>query len=313
MCNGIGAAKVVEEPAVQAFGAKSLLKLLLIHQASPFEIWIICCYCIMFATCPLTGRSFIRSLLLPHRTPDNQSLPPLVKERAGSESPCLLHIFIAEMSKIVCQGNGPLRVWSLDECNGHSRLDHPLPRHPAEPAGTPGLRHTCSQSLDTPAPLDFPARIAWPCDLNLSFANGVDVSNACRRLGQSIHGKILTETSRANLRPVQFRLPDWIMHSGIQEYCLTELAMILRVCLYIALEVRSVEPARLGARHAEERRFPRTLHPVRRTRCNVSLWRTHLYRLEDPNSCYCHPLAPFRCFCCSGSLYTDLSYAKYNF
>ncbi len=67
------------------------------------------------------------------------------------------------------------------------------------------------------------------------------------------------------------------MRSGIQEYGLAEPAMILRVCLCIAFELRSVEPARLGARYAEERRFPRTPHPIRRTCRNVSLWRTHLY------------------------------------
>src|SRR2546430_1654692 len=106
------------------------------------------------------------------------------------------------MSKVVCQGDGPLRVRSLDEHDEHPRLDHPFLHHPAEPAGTPGLRHTCSQPFDIPTSLDFQARIAWPCDLNLSFANGVDVSNTRRRLGQTIHGKVLTETSWAYLRPV---------------------------------------------------------------------------------------------------------------
>ena len=47
-----------------------------------------------------------RSPLLSHHTPDNQPLPPLRKERAGSESLCLRHIFIAEMDKVVCQGDG---------------------------------------------------------------------------------------------------------------------------------------------------------------------------------------------------------------
>src|SRR2546421_6984645 len=142
----------------------------------------------------------VRSPFLSHRTPDNQPLPKLVKERAGSESLCLRHIFIAEMHKVICQGDAPLWIRSLDERDEHSRLDHPLPHHPAVPASTPGLRHTCSQSLDLPAPLDFPARIAWPCDLNLSLANGVDVSDTRRRLGQSFQSKVLTKTSWANLR-----------------------------------------------------------------------------------------------------------------
>ena len=117
-----------------------------------------------------------------------------MKEGAGGKGLCPLHIFVAGMAEVICQGDGPLRVRALDERDEHPRLNHPLLHHPAIPASAPGLSHTCSQPLDTPASLDFQAWI-----LDLCFANGVDVANTRLLFGQPIHCKVFAEASGANL------------------------------------------------------------------------------------------------------------------
>src|SRR5712692_9216865 len=71
-----------------------------------------------------TKRVSLLTLLFSHRTMDNQPLPELVKERAGSEGLCCLHIFVAGMAEVVRQGDSPFRVWTLDERDRYPRLDH---------------------------------------------------------------------------------------------------------------------------------------------------------------------------------------------
>jgi hypothetical protein len=59
------------------------------------------------------------------------------------------------------------------------------------------------------------------------------------------------------------------------------LRMILCVGLRVAVEVRGVEPARLRARHADERRRPRTLPYVPRACGAIPVGRPDLHRLEN--------------------------------
>ena len=87
------------------------------------------------------------------------------------------------------------------------------------------------------------------------------------------------------------------MRGCVQKHRLAKLAVILRIGLRVAFEVRGVEPAWLYARRAEERRFPGTLRCIRRVRNAVPVWCTHLHRLKDPNLRYRHRLALFSEVC----------------
>src|SRR5581483_8658943 len=128
-----------------------------------------------------------------------------------SKSVGLFHILVSTMAKVVGQGNSPLRVGALNKQNWEIWFDHAFLKHAAIPASTPGFCDTSSQSIDAPTPFDLPTGIAGAGNADACFADGVDVSIAGAFLCQFSNGKVFAKATRADLRAIEFSLPDGIV------------------------------------------------------------------------------------------------------